>query len=287
MRFDKRKIHPSLFKATEHYSQRLIWGGSKWSSEETKIISEHQAIWWKENGKKLLVGFALWFSLIIGLIAMKPYVEKPILVGTMLLWLFGGVGSAIWAFSREKSNLSVKELEAVLPLLELSPIQKAYAETLLAMEGIGMSDAEKDDLLGQLNRLLDEEERLAAVRLHGSDQPSTHEQILDERNRLMAKLEATTDDVSRQAFAKGLEICERRLAAANELSLTDERVEAQTELIRQAMCGVRDSLRRLRLSPRANIADLNLDHLNDSVFLAHRQAESLEAAVAEVRAISG
>ncbi|MEZ0326458.1 MAG: hypothetical protein ACAH95_11175 [Fimbriimonas sp.] len=287
MRFDKRKIHHSLFDATERYSNRLRSGTSAWTPEESKIVSEHKRIWWNENGTRFFLGLALWFAFLITIIATKPLVEKPVIGILMCTWMFGGISSLVWFFNREKSKLTVKELRALIPILELTPIQRAYAESLLAMEGIGMSGSEKDDLLQRLNRLVEEEEKLLAAREEGGLQAGTRENILQDRANLIAKIEASHDELSRKSFAKGLEICERRLAAVDDLFLTDERVEAQLELIRQAMCGVRDSLHRLRLTPRASIADLNLDHLNDSVFHAHRQTEALEAAVAEVRAISG
>jgi prefoldin subunit 5 len=64
-----------------------------------------------------------------------------------------------------------------------------------------------------------------------------------------------------------------------------ERLDAQQEMIRQAILSVRESVGRMR-GAAGMTAPLDLDGLRQNVSLVHNQARSVEAAIEEVRTLS-
>jgi|GEM_PF-1831577 len=287
MHLERDLIHPELFRATDQFSSG-VWmtGGAGVPPEQMKAFTAHSNLWWRDNWKKATAWFVGWFVAIIGGGALvKTYLGKPWTAIFILLFMALTVFVSIAAYNRERRRLTAEELDTMLPMLDLTPIQRAYAEALVAMGDVAFPADQRREILTQLNRLLDEEARLRSIRQTGASHAAAQDEIAKERDEIIAKLDRTQDRVTRDALTRGLEICDRRLAAAADLSQTEERVDAQLEMIAQAIRGVRDSLHRLKSAPSASLADLNLEELDNSVSLAHRHTDSLESAVAEVRAI--
>lgn len=284
MRYPRELVHPSLFKAIDRVNQ-IMWSGQTGSTPaEQRALVSHQAVWWKEKGPSLMVGFFAFGASIIGIAALKPILGKPATGIVFLLIMFGWLAMMAYGFSRKKRTLSTQALATLMPALELTSIQRHYAESLLALAEIEMPDEQRQEVLAQLNRLMDEEARLIRLRDCGAGTPVTIQAVAHERDELRAKLDAATDPLTRDALAQSLEICQGRVKAAEELSLVGQRVDAQFELIGQAIAGVRDSLLRLHASPVQSIS-LDLDNVRASVEQAHRHAAALEAAVAELQTI--
>ena len=254
--------------------------------ERLKVYNDHQRVWWKEYGKSTYIAMAACFAHLISIGFVAKMMGKPAVgyafVAFLLVW------SAVWTilYQKNKQVLTPAELNALLPSLEVSPLQHAYIECVITLSEVKIAPEARKEIIDQLNRLLDEEQRLRSIQDRGSDGVPILEEIRAEREALEAKLAATEDPFSRDALDKSLELLQQREAAAGELALVESRVDAQFQMLSQAIRGVRDSLRRLASTPKRNDAVLDLDTVRSYVSMAHEHATALEKAVEEVRTLA-
>jgi Asp-tRNA(Asn)/Glu-tRNA(Gln) amidotransferase C subunit len=287
MRYRRDVVHPSLFEATDRFSNASTWMvGGESVGDRLKAYNAHQSEWWKEYGAGCSVYGVVSMAAFIGSVVLaKQNLDNPLRAFLIIGVLLAIVGVGVALYARNRRQLTSGELKALLPALELTPIQKVYAEALVDLAELELPDETFEEVVGQLNRLLDEEKRLLALRERGVE-GATREEIQGEVDVLREKLGRTDDPVTRSALERTLEIAEGRLAAARELSHLGERVDAQLAMVDQAIRGMRDGLRRLRAAPAAQGPAIDLDALRQSVDLAHQQAVSLERAVEEIRTLA-
>ncbi|RYG25068.1 hypothetical protein EON82_08445 [bacterium] len=284
MRLDPKLVHPSLFKATDG----VMWG-TGYATTDASVISAHQSAWFKEYGAGCLGycfgAFALFCATGWGLKAFE--VDKPVRVLTMILVLIGLIAAGAIATVRHSRNLSVNELESVLPLLKLSDMGKAYSETIIALHRSGRPKAEIEESMIALNALLDEEARLVDVRtrLAGTDLTNEREVLAAERQRILDKIASTKDPSARDAFEQSLALVEERQTLFESQGTSIERLDAHLELLRQAVLSTRDAARRLSGAPTASIADLAIGDLRSAIATARAQTQETERALAELRAV--
>jgi hypothetical protein len=286
MRFERDLVHPTIFAASDKIVQRF-WntGGFQGTPEQAQAFADHQAIWQKEYGWNVLLGTVLCIASFAGLASLPaPLGALPHGLAFVALLAFW-TSVAVAAYRRNLRTMTVAELKAIAPAMDLTPIQRVYTDALVAAAELKLPDDQYREIVGQLNRLLDEEARLNALRERGAGSPATQEEILRDRARIVARMEATTDSVAREALARSLEIADSRLRAAQELSLVGQRVEAQLEMIGQAIRGIRDSLLRLQTAPAAS-PRVDLDAVRQTVDLAQYHSQALEQAVEEVRTLA-
>jgi xanthosine utilization system XapX-like protein len=279
-------VHPSIFAAIDKVTSQMMSGSLPNDEKGHKAISEHQAVWWKTYGK----GCALWsvaslaamVGILYGLKAMgtpKPFMLFALVVCAAIELVIG-----YQAYKANKRKLTAEELAAIKPALSLSTAQAAYVDALVALDSAEAIPADqRNEIVKHLNSLLDEEEQLEGHRKWLSDVPPTD--LENERDRLRVRAEAATDPVAKAAFTQSLEIAEQRLAAATVQMAAVERLDAQQEMIRQAILSVRESVGRMR-GAAGMTAPLDLDGLRQNVSLVHNQARSVEAAIEEVRTLS-
>lgn len=287
MRFERGVVHPAIFRATDEVIQNLwMTGQFQGSPEQARAFHEHQRVWWKEYGNSILVGSAAFILAFAASVWLKRNVGAEIGGPAMFMTFIGGVAACIVGYRKNKRSLSVTELRAILPALTLSPIQRIYAESLVNVAELNLPADQYLEIVGQLNRLLGEEERLTSLKTQNISEPARPDDILIERDHLAARVASATDPVSKEALARSLEICESRLKASVELSRVGERVDAQLTMIDQAIRGIRDSLRRLRMSSTSQIPSIDMEAVRQSVDMAHQHSAALEQAVQEIRTLA-
>jgi hypothetical protein len=287
MVLDRTRIHPSIFAATDKFTHTATWGGGAGLTPvQMKANAEHTRLWMAQHGKGCAAWAAVYFGAFIGTIALKPILGKPYIGMAILLFMVFAFTSAYFLYQRSKRHLTTEELLVLMPALDLTPCQVAYAEAALALSALTLPAATADELWAQLNRLLDEESRLIAVRARGATGLTTPDSIAAERDEIRNRLEATTDPVSRDALERSLEICEGRFSASRDLSLVVQRVDAQLEMIAQSMRGMRDTLQRLITAPSEAGLGVDLEPLRETLEHARRHTTALEAAVSEVKTLA-
>lgn len=184
-------------------------------------------------------------------------------------------------------RMRMEELAVLAPALTLTRIQRAYLEAKFVMDELALPPDTKTELDAQLDRLLDEEARLLGMQSRGRVKAAGTAEIEAERNQLRDRLSSEGDPVSREALEHGLRTCERRLVSAQSLSMAGRRIEAQLEMIAQAIGDVRDGLHRLRLAPEATGGAIELDSIRETLEHVQNHAAALEAAVEEVQSLDG
>lgn len=288
MRFKREVVHPAIFAASDQIMQRM-WttGGFQGNPDQAKAFADHQSVWYKEYGRGLFLFVFLALASYIAAAFVHKIAGKPFDFGLIaaLLTAFW-IGTGIAGYRRNLRALSARELKALAPAMDLTPIQRVYAEALVALAELKYPESQFQEIVGQLNRLLDEEGRLLQLKNRGAGAPATQEEIRAEGARISERLAATEDAITAEALRRSLEICENRLKAAHELSFVDERVDAQLEMVSQAIRGIRDSLLRLQTMPSASTPSIDMDALRQTVDHAHRHSVALEQAVEEVRTLT-
>lgn len=286
MRYSPEQVHPALFDAAKRAANGLATGYTTGATDKMQAYMAHQKIWWKEYGKSTILMMVLFIAQLVGTIAMGKALGKPVLAVAFIACL------AIWAavlvvmLGKNQKILTLEELKVLTPVIDLTPVQKVYADALVLLEENELPKESKDEVMRQMYRLVDEEIRLTKLRDRGVTAPTTLEEIDAERAKIEAKIASSTDPVSRDALQKSLEMAEARRSAARELSLVEERVDAQLSMVDQAIRGIRDGLRRMRATPTATTWALDLDEVRRSVDQAHEHATALERAVEEVRTLA-
>lgn len=285
MRLDGR-IHPEILRLADQFAQQYAWSGtSSPVPEHAKAMKEHQSLWMKQYDKGCFAWFVFYGVAFVGAIAVKRMLGNPSVNFAVLSVFVVGLLHAYLGYQRSRKRLSTDELAALLPALDLSPVQRAYSEAALVLSGLNLPEETADDVWKQLNRLIDEETRLRAVRERGAIGLSTPAQVSSEMEEIRKRLDQTSDSMTREALERSLEICQGRLQSVRDLSLVVERVDAQLEMLAQSMRGMRDTLQRLGTAPSDTGLGLDLQPLRDTIEHASRHTQALEAAVNEVRTL--
>lgn len=284
MRLDPKLVHPSLFKATDG----VMWGTGL-NTTDAGAAAAYQTAWFKEYGAGCFAYAAGALVTFVGsAVALKAMeVDKPVRLFTMFALLLGMIALGGVATVRHSRRLSVTELESMLPLLKLSDMGRAYAETIVALHRSGRPKAEIEESMTTLNALLDEESRLidARARLTGTDTRNEREGLAEERERIAQKIATTRDASAREALEQSLSLVEERQSLFESQGSSLERIDAHLELLRQAVLSTRDAARRLSGAPSATTADFGTDELRSAIAVARAQTQETERALAELRTI--
>ena len=282
MRLDSKLIHPSIRRATD----AAVWNGGV--GEDSKATAAYHTQWMSEHGAGAIVyvltATALFAASIIGTKALG--LDRPLrgIIVLVLALLFAA--TLVYGAVRQTRSLSHSQLEALLPVLDLTETQRAYAEAMIALQASGRPKQEVDETLAALNALLDEEARLhAALETAAGGGPADGlARLAAERTALVTKAESATDSGARDAYHQSLSLLDERIAGLRAAHLGVERIEAHLELLRQAVLATRDAARRLVAAPRVGL-DFATDSLRTAVALARAQTGETERALAELRAI--
>lgn len=230
-------------------------------------------------------GFLLWKPMVI--LAGVCY-----FIGALLL--LGGIFSAQrQARSGSRQGEAVlytsDVLDALLPLLELTPVEKRYGALLsvLAREPSPLDDATRMDMVEQVNGLLNDHRALLARRTEIEYNLSATDiaGMEAERDRLRAEAAKADDSVVQEARLQTSRMLEERLEDARVVRRTAERMRAQEDAVYETMGTLHSSLTRLSLAP-TGLEKSATSALRDAVDRTRRQTQAVEQAVQEVASVS-
>lgn len=196
-------------------------------------------------------------------------------------------GMETWIARR---RYSLDELRAVLPLVLHGRTESQYGETLLHLHDaeIPLDETARREILRQINALLDS-------RLHLETQRNKIRDLLDadaltrlqsERDALEQRLAHVTDAIAAETLRDGLEMCERRLEHARALGPILERLDAQEEVVHQALAAVESALTRLQAASATRTA-FRVTDIQETVRRIDTQTRAVEQAVEEVMTLRG
>lgn len=205
--------------------------------------------------------------------------------GGLALFSLGALAFAVGRGTR--LGIGWAELDALGPVLRLSPIGRAYLDARLLLERLELSPETCAELTTGLDGLLDEETRLTGTRGRLGVRAAQPEAIAAEGEALRSRLAATDDPLAREALAYGLATSERRLAGARRSALAGERIDAQLAMIEQAAGDVRDALYRMGTVPGGSEGPLDLTPIRQTLLHVQDHAAAVEGAVDELDALRG
>lgn len=223
----------------------------------------------------------------------------PALTGATLLFnpsVGGGVlfaaslvaaGLGLRYFSHAADQMNARQVDVLFTLdllqklpatLPFSQAEWAYVEGVLALLKVqgALRTEPTHELLTTLNGLLRAARRLEQEKARFSRQSVA--ELLAERAILQARLEQTTDPLTRQTWAENLALLERRLAQAQTEAPLRERIDAQWEGALQSLRTTQMLLASLTPSP----LPLPLDTLREEVRQLRARTQAVEAALQEV-----
>lgn len=146
------------------------------------------------------------------------------------------------------AGITLYHWEWFLHNMTLSSAQREYAGAVTALwqaaESGALSEGEAREILGDLNALAAAGRSLEAREKRLIEEQRAHDSgaLAAERDRLVTRRDAATDEQAREAFAQGVELLDGRLARAAELVRLRERVEAERAVCAQAFASLQASL---------------------------------------------
>jgi hypothetical protein len=176
---------------------------------------------------------------------------------------------------------------AVLPLLPQTRAESSYYEALLSLyDGpTALDEATRRDILRQMNALLENRFHLDVQRRRILDllDGDVIARLEAERDALEQRIEQTADPITWETLRQGAELCQARLENARALVPMLGRLEAQGEVIHQALSAVHFAVARLRVAPLALTPAVS--EIKETVSRINNQTQAMEQAVAEVVAL--
>ncbi|RYG37774.1 hypothetical protein EON81_05670 [bacterium] len=274
MRYRSEDIHPVLWTAVDELTGRMMTGQAS-----GKAVMAHHSEWTKEYGGEFLRQMAAPLLLMAAGFAMiAAKLPKPISAIVMLLGILWTVVTLIVKTAGNFRQMSVRELEVLLPELKFEGVGRAYAETVLAVGQASLSEEMRSETLQELKRVMDEHERIESARERLSTGARDRPELLEEVIRLKGKMESAKDAEARALFRESLDVAQTRLDSTEHQAAFGERLEAQAELLRQSVLRVRDTL-------SLPSVDTSTDGgaLRQALASVRSRAEAVEKAVQEVQ----
>jgi hypothetical protein len=275
-------LHPRLWKACDEVETRMYLG--KQNEEFSRAMGRHTGIWSRLYGKNFLIGFALWFA---SFLAGVGIAERLGLHGGWvgLAILGAGLVHLCLYMARNRRTCYAEELANLLPVLDLTEAEQAYARTVVAVaQSPNLSNDERSRLLQKLKESMEGLMALGELRARLADGTSPQAALAECDQRiaeLEAKIRRTEDAETVSVLQRSLDLAQRRREAIAGLAPLADRVEAHYDYLIHSMTALRESLGRLEMD-RAMPA-LDVDSLVQSSQEALREAQSLEQALAELR----
>ena len=186
-----------------------------------------------------------------------------------------------------RRTISVEELNAVVPLLKLSPFERTYANTLqwLVSREHYADENSLRHTLHDLNGLLSNARQmeLQKQQIEEAIQSDSVTNLEAQRHSIAEQLAAAEDSVVRHALSQSLTLCETRLNNARSLETSLKRLEAQQEVIQQTFALVQSSLTHSHVAP-VQPAVPHVSHIQQSVT---EMSQSVEKSMQEMLTLHG
>lgn len=292
MRFTKKDLHPSVFEAVNTWQSRIMYNLGQGNqigqgSSLMDIYNKHQKVWWKEYGKGFSIWAAAYLSAFAGSFVVINATNNKAFALLFVAVIIAATAHSIYGYYKNKEKITAGELEALLPGLDLTEIQREYCVCFLHLvRSKSVGDDHRREILSQLNQLLDEYERLKEQRLLLSERAGAFEQLeklKGEIAQMTSRMAGTTDEDAKETFAKSIEIAEGRMERLMKSAPMVERVDAQIALVNQTMGAFTEVLARLKQSDRDGAPELSTLRSRIADVASHSSA--LESAMDELTEI--
>lgn len=278
-RLREEDIHCSIWLASDRYQLRMGLGQDT-SPEAMNASLQHTRVWWKTYR----TGFLTWtFALIaIWLICLG-------LARVLGAWpiAFAGAVTAmviVMGYRNNSRTMTVEEWEALLPGLNLGPVETEYSQAMITLHKSPIADEQHQEIIQQMNMLMDEHERLLEFRnnFQAWQGEVNAQSVQAEIDELQRKLTETSDENARGFYQQSIALAETRSARIGNIQPEMDRLDAQESLIRQTLKSLRDSFSLLKMGPKVETPD-TLQFLRESTNSVQNHIDSIEKAVLEMK----
>lgn len=284
--YSKLDIHPSIFEAIDSINTQSMNGQVVSDGTFVKAYNAYNSAWFKVHWR----GFSLWVAGLAPTIATIPIlrnvleVPKPASAAIFFVALAAWIGSGVWGWERTKRDITVDELSAILPALELSESQKLYLTSVVSvLNSKILDDTQKQSWLQALYQALDN--ALSLEKIHVDMRASiggvSHQELLSEIAGLEAKVASAQDEMAKATYLESLELAKGRLNRSNGMAAQSERIEAQLELTRQTFLQTQESLSGLSIGSQQS-AHVSLDPLRANLSRVQNESQSILRAIEEL-----
>jgi len=284
--YSKEDIHPSIFEAVDAANSHVMNGQTWADGSAQKAYSAYNSAWFQAHGK----GFWLWMLGLVPTIGAIPFfrnvleVPKPASAALFFAGLAVWIGLGVYGWEKTKQDITVRELETIVPALELSDSQKLYLNSVIAVLSSKLMDAEqKQSWLKALYQALDN--ALGLEKIHRDMRQmiggASHTELLSEVDSLRAKVGTAQDQMAKATYAESLRLAEGRLSRSEGMAAQSERIEAQLELTRQTFLQTHESLSGLTVGAQHSI-HVSLDPLRANLSRVQSESESILRAIEEL-----
>jgi hypothetical protein len=193
---------------------------------------------------------------------------------------------AVGAYLHKKSQgqVTLDEIEAIRPVLNLSENQKLYLDCVKAvLESRILLETQKASWLASLNASLDQSMELQNLDrlMRESIGATSVTEIHGEVARLEARMNESLDATNQEIFRQSLEMAKERLMRSEGLAGQLERAEAHLELTRQTFIKTRETLRGLEIGTQQNTRH-DLEPLRANLSNVQAEAFAIRAAIDEL-----
>jgi hypothetical protein len=206
-----------------------------------------------------------------------------------LATLYSGM---VWALQADlnkqmRKEVSPEEIRAGLTLLELTPTERLYGESiLLLLNAADNLDAEHTkDVLRQLNEMMRRSRRVdeRIISIRQAVQSADLAKSEAERAELAAQMEASQDDAVRENLRSRLELIDGSLRDGHDLVASLDRMETERELVDQTLASMNSALTRALAAPDVSFTH-EVEEITSTAARINAQARAEEQAVQEVEA---
>ncbi len=284
--YSREHIHPSIFEAIDGLNSAALAGETAVASTNMKAYNAYNSAWFAAHWK----GFTAWAVGIIPTIGTIPFLRgviempKPASAGIFFVVLAAWIGAGIYGWERTKKDVTIRELESIIPALELTESQKHYLSSVIAVLGSAILDSEqKKSWLKALYQALDN--ALGLEKIHRDMRQmiggSSHAELLAEVDSLRVRVDSAQDQMAKATYAESLRLAEGRLSRSEGMAAQSERIEAQLELTRQTFLQTHESLSGLTVGAQHSI-HVSLDPLRANLSRVQSESESILRAIEEL-----
>ncbi|MEI7576379.1 MAG: hypothetical protein WCK51_05760 [Armatimonadota bacterium] len=284
--YSREHIHPSIFEAIDQLNSAAISGENPQASANMKAYNAYNSAWFSAHWK----GFTAWMAGLVPTIATIPFlrnvleVPKPASAALFFVGLSVWIGAGIYGWERTKKDVTIRELEAIIPALELTESQKQYLASVVAVLGSKILDSDqKQSWLKALYQALDNAVGLEKIHREMRQMigGATHSELITEVESLRGRVGSAQDEQARLTYAESLRLAEGRLSRSEGMAAQSERIEAQLELTRQTFLQTHESLSGLTIGAQKSI-HVSLDPLRANLSRVQNESESILRAIEEL-----
>ena len=284
--YSREHIHPSIFDAIDGLNSAALAGENAVASTNMKAYNAYNSAWFAAHWK----GFTAWMIGIVPTIGTVPFfrgaldMSKPASAAIFFVALSAWIGAGIYGWERTKKDITIQELESIIPALELTDSQKQYLSSVVAVLGSKILDSDqKHSWLKALYQALDN--AMGLDKIHKEMRQviggSSHAELLSEVDSLRRRVETAQDEQAKLTYAESLRLAEGRLSRSEGMAAQSERIEAQLELTRQTFLQTHESLSGLTIGAQQSI-HISLDPLRANLSRVQSESESILKAIEEL-----